>query len=98
MLYCKLCCEHRAVDKDSLAQYPYLREVRNYLTYEAARPTIVIGQDYWHLLVIEDMRRGTNNQQAASLTPLGWTVHGVEPAPAPLGTGCTKLLTRGHCD
>lgn len=61
----------QAIDQDSLDQYPQLREVRKYLTYEAARPTILIGQDNWHLLVTEDMRRGMNSQPAASLTPLG---------------------------
>ncbi|GBP77489.1 hypothetical protein EVAR_62565_1 [Eumeta japonica] len=39
-------------------------------------PPRVIGQDNWHLLVSDRMRRGSITQPAASRTLLGWVLHG----------------------
>ncbi|GBP04390.1 hypothetical protein EVAR_88208_1 [Eumeta japonica] len=45
--------------------------------YNQAKPKILIGQDNWHLLVATETRKGHRNQPAASLTPLGWVLHGI---------------------
>lgn len=40
------------------------------------KPQLLIGQDNWHLLVTTKIGRGDHNQPVASLTPLGWILHG----------------------
>jgi hypothetical protein len=41
-----------------------------------AKPQILIGQEHAALLVSEDFREGGFNEPVASLTKLGWVVHG----------------------
>ncbi|XP_022835506.1 uncharacterized protein LOC111362962 [Spodoptera litura] len=55
---------------------PHLKDILPQLTYRDARPHILIGQDNWHLLTSTEMRRGDSNSPVASLTPLGWVLHG----------------------
>ncbi|XP_037292204.1 uncharacterized protein LOC119188589 [Manduca sexta] len=43
---------------------------------EEAKPRILIGQDNWHLLLATKTRSGRRHQPVASLTPLGWVIHG----------------------
>lgn len=41
-----------------------------------ARPLLLLGQDNWELLVSQETRRGKSGKPVASLTELGWVVHG----------------------
>ncbi|GBP60616.1 hypothetical protein EVAR_50980_1 [Eumeta japonica] len=41
-----------------------------------ARPLLLIGQDNWELITGSDVRRGKSGEAVASLTGLGWVVHG----------------------
>ncbi|GBP34194.1 hypothetical protein EVAR_30747_1 [Eumeta japonica] len=41
-----------------------------------ARPLLLIGQDNWELITGSDVRRGKSGEPVASLTGLGWVVHG----------------------
>ena len=43
---------------------------------EDAKPQLLIGQDNWELIVGGDLKRGKSGQPVASLTKLGWVVHG----------------------
>ncbi|XP_026331796.1 uncharacterized protein LOC113239143 [Hyposmocoma kahamanoa] len=46
------------------------------LRYDEAKPRILIGQDNWELLIASETRRGAPHLPVASLTPLGWVLHG----------------------
>ncbi|XP_063386208.1 uncharacterized protein LOC134672238 [Cydia fagiglandana] len=46
-----------------------------------AKPMLVLGQDNWRLIVGRELREGKSGRPVASLTYLGWAVHG------PLGGG-----------
>ncbi|KAJ0176915.1 hypothetical protein K1T71_007287 [Dendrolimus kikuchii] len=44
-----------------------------------AKPRVLIGADNWHLIVTRKLLAGKKSQPAASLTLLGWTIHGSAP-------------------
>lgn len=64
------------VPKEQIEKCEHLRDLSRFLTYENAKPRVLIGQDNWHLLLTSKIRRGDKNQPVASLTPLGWVLHG----------------------
>ncbi|GBP69847.1 hypothetical protein EVAR_89351_1 [Eumeta japonica] len=67
----------QAVTKQDIDGCKHLDDIRHKLMYNQAKPKILIGQDNWHLLVATETRKGHRNQPAASLTPLGWVLHGI---------------------
>lgn len=54
----------------------HLRDITRDIVTEDARPKLLIGQDNWDLLIATKVRTGKKNQPVASLTPLGWVLHG----------------------
>ncbi|XP_072931477.1 uncharacterized protein [Epargyreus clarus] len=64
------------IARQQIEECEHLRDLSDVLSYEDAKPTILIGQDNWHLLLASRVRRGKKNQPVASLTPLGWVLHG----------------------
>lgn len=66
----------QTVEERHLWGCKHLEDLQQNLSYEDAKPTILIGQDNWHLLVATEIRRGNYNQLVASRTPLGWVLHG----------------------
>ncbi|GBP26269.1 hypothetical protein EVAR_16123_1 [Eumeta japonica] len=48
----------------------HLRNIETFLKYENAQPSLLIGQDNWHLLVVDRLRKGSRSQPTASRTPL----------------------------
>ncbi|KAL0810721.1 hypothetical protein ABMA28_010045 [Loxostege sticticalis] len=66
----------QAVDETALKDCRHLQGIKSLLQYEERKPTILIGQDNWHLLVAKQLRRGPQHLPVASLTPLGWVLHG----------------------
>ncbi|XP_059047222.1 uncharacterized protein LOC131842668 [Achroia grisella] len=60
--------------------YGHLRQLTcEQVCYEDARPKVLIGSDNWHLIVTRKLLIGRHNQPAASLTRLGWVIHGTVP-------------------
>ncbi|XP_059061602.1 uncharacterized protein LOC131854489 [Achroia grisella] len=60
--------------------YGHLRQLTcDQVCYEDARPKVLIGSDNWHLIVTRKLLTGRHNQPAASLTRLGWVIHGTVP-------------------
>ncbi|XP_059048269.1 uncharacterized protein LOC131843614 [Achroia grisella] len=60
--------------------YGHLRQLTcEQVCYEDARPKVLIGSDNWHLIVTRKLLTGRHNQPAASLTRLGWVIHGTVP-------------------
>ncbi|GBP08133.1 hypothetical protein EVAR_2926_1 [Eumeta japonica] len=54
----------------------HLADIRSQITYASGTPTILLGQDNWHLIVTRGVRSGGLQQPAASFTELGWVLHG----------------------
>ncbi|XP_045539877.1 uncharacterized protein LOC106715742 [Papilio machaon] len=49
------------------------------ISYDEARPGILVGTDHWECIVSRELRVGRPDQPAASRTQLGWVVHGTVP-------------------
>ncbi|XP_048483479.1 uncharacterized protein LOC125489920 [Plutella xylostella] len=75
--FSRLQLRKQSVPQEAL-NFPHLRGMDD-LTYEDATPRLLIGMDQWPLMVSHDLRTGNRDQPAASLTPLGWIVHGLLP-------------------
>ncbi|CAK1603493.1 unnamed protein product [Parnassius mnemosyne] len=54
----------------------HLKDLKEQLIYDSGNPKILIGQDNWRLLIATKIRRGPPHQPIASLTELGWVLHG----------------------
>lgn len=66
--------------RTELLRLPHLRELKpEAVCYSNARPRVLIGADNWHLIVTRKLLTGKRNQPAASLTELGWIIHGNAP-------------------
>ncbi|CAG9137857.1 unnamed protein product [Plutella xylostella] len=64
--------------------------------YTDCKPELLIGQDNCHLLQSIESRIGKNMEPSATLTPLGWCVHGVVPVQqqrAAASAGLVNFLT-----
>ncbi|XP_048483435.1 uncharacterized protein LOC125489902 [Plutella xylostella] len=66
----------QAVYKEDLENCPHLACIADQLTYDRERPSLLIGQDNWHLIVSRELKAGKTTKPVASLTKLGWVLHG----------------------
>ncbi|PZC71415.1 hypothetical protein B5X24_HaOG213478 [Helicoverpa armigera] len=66
----------QSISTDDIADCKHLFDLADQLTYNAGTPKIIIGQDNWHLLLVTDIRRGSQHQPIVSVTPLGGVLHG----------------------
>ncbi|XP_075989157.1 uncharacterized protein LOC142986969 [Anticarsia gemmatalis] len=64
------------VSREHIKACQHLKDIQGELTYEDVKPKLLIGQDNWHLLLTSDIRKGNKDQPVASLTSLGWVLHG----------------------
>lgn len=71
----------QGVSRDLVRQCRHLVDLEDELCYERAKPTVLIGQDNWHLITSRELRVGAKNQPVASLTKLGWVLHGQSSRP-----------------
>ncbi|XP_072934977.1 uncharacterized protein [Epargyreus clarus] len=58
----------------------HLKPMSKQLYYEEESPKLLIGQDNWELIVSRATRKGKRGQPVASLTYLGWVLHGSDGA------------------
>lgn len=72
----KLRLSPQVITEEDLINCRHLDSIRNEVTYNNSTPKILIGQDNWHLLIASEVKRGHRNQPVASLTELGWVLHG----------------------
>ncbi|XP_026331715.1 uncharacterized protein LOC113239063 [Hyposmocoma kahamanoa] len=64
----------------SCLEYAHLRGLdRSEVCYNNIKPGILVGADNWHLIVSRQLLVGGRREPVASLTSLGWTVHGTVP-------------------
>ncbi|XP_048481536.1 uncharacterized protein LOC105393818 [Plutella xylostella] len=57
---------------------PHLQDIKEDILYERGAATILLGQDNWELLLTHAFKSGARGQPVASLTTLGWVLHGVQ--------------------
>ncbi|XP_072931704.1 uncharacterized protein [Epargyreus clarus] len=70
---------NQSIERDFL-KYPHLKRIpRDVVCYANAKPRVLIGADNWHLIVSRKLVTGNKKQPAASLTQLGWVLHGSVP-------------------
>ncbi|XP_049871783.1 uncharacterized protein LOC126370802 [Pectinophora gossypiella] len=63
--------------------YQHLLDVKDYLCTSDTKPEMLIGQDNYHLLLPLEIKLGKPNEPSATLTPLGWCLHGRVSEPRP---------------
>ena len=64
------------VNKSTIESCKHLREMTEELLYDYEKPALLIGQDNWDLIVSRKILKGKPNEPVASLTSLGWVLHG----------------------
>ncbi|GBP94226.1 hypothetical protein EVAR_100062_1 [Eumeta japonica] len=79
----KLQLAPQTIDLDTVRQYSHLHELEDELSYEKARPTILIGQDNWHLIVSREVVQRTEiNRPLRTLNWDGYCTAGRTASPA----------------
>ncbi|XP_072936129.1 uncharacterized protein [Epargyreus clarus] len=78
------------VDGKSIERCDHLKNLKNELVYEKGRPALLIGQDNWDLIVSRKIVKGKRSEPVASLTSLGWVLHGGH-------TGIASVHFINHC-
>lgn len=81
----------QSVNEKDIEKYEHLRKLKAELAYENERPSLLIGQDNWGLIVTRRIIKGRRNEPAASLTSLGWVLHGDSE------TNATTVNFVNHC-
>ncbi|XP_048484641.1 uncharacterized protein LOC125490208 [Plutella xylostella] len=67
----------QAVPRRVIQDCPHLQGLESLLLHQNGKPTILVGQDNWDLLLAHELRSGDKSQPVASRTELGWVLHGV---------------------
>ncbi|XP_076660987.1 uncharacterized protein LOC143364626 [Halictus rubicundus] len=67
----------QTIEPGLLTSTPHLCDLR-IESYSRAVPKILIGQDNWELIVTREIRSGRKQAPVASLTRLGWVIHGLQ--------------------
>lgn len=57
----------QAIQREDLLNCPHLIEIEDQLMYERVGPSLLIGQDNWHLIASREIRAGTSTQSVASM-------------------------------
>lgn len=70
---------------------------RRDVCYSGARARLIIGIDNWNLIVARKLLTGGRAEPIASLTDLGWIVHGVVPNVAERNSD-ERTMHITHCD
>lgn len=71
----------QTIHRDTIKGCDHLHDLSGELLIRQATPTVLVGQDNWHLLLAHTIRRGERSQPVASLTDLGWVLHGIYNSP-----------------
>ncbi|XP_026746038.1 uncharacterized protein LOC113507378 [Trichoplusia ni] len=66
------------VNRSTVKNCLHLKTIERQLLYDAERPKLLIGQDNWGLIVTRKLKKGKPTEPVASLTHLGWVLHGCE--------------------
>ncbi|XP_063536183.1 uncharacterized protein LOC134745966 [Cydia strobilella] len=59
-----------------LVNYSHLADIKHKFCTTDSEPELLLGQDNLHVVIPIQVREGKNNEPSATLTRLGWSVHG----------------------
>ncbi|KAJ8723754.1 hypothetical protein PYW07_007734 [Mythimna separata] len=68
----------QCINEDTVKNCQHLRAIESQLLYVTERPKLLIGQDNWGLIITRRLKKGKPSEPVASLTNLGWVLHGFE--------------------
>ncbi|XP_063838164.1 uncharacterized protein LOC135087291 [Ostrinia nubilalis] len=68
----------QGVEERMLQKCKHLQKIKDKLVYDKEEPQLLIGQDNWGLIVTRRLRKGKASEPVASLTSLGWVLHGCD--------------------
>ncbi|XP_039762487.1 uncharacterized protein LOC120635535 [Pararge aegeria] len=81
-----------------ISRYEHISQIKNQLNLEYYKPQLLIGQDNYHVLLPLQVLEGKPGEPFATLTPLGWCLHGCTRTQS---VNCllhsTLLLSSNHC-
>ncbi|XP_039763682.1 uncharacterized protein LOC120636318 [Pararge aegeria] len=81
-----------------ISRYGHISQIKNQLNLEYYKPQLLIGQDNYHVLLPLQVLEGKPGEPFATLTPLGWCLHGCTRTQS---INCllhsTLLLSSNHC-
>ncbi|XP_043471613.1 uncharacterized protein LOC122504525 [Leptopilina heterotoma] len=84
----------QSLGNDILKRYPHISRLP-IESYQNAVPTLLIGQDHWDLIAPIKIVAKMRQLPAASLTKLGWVVHGQVPENANNTSTCYTIKELG---
>lgn len=58
---------------------PHLIDIEHEICTEEMKPKLLLGADYLELIISRKIRTGKRGEPVASLTKLGWVIHGTAP-------------------
>jgi hypothetical protein len=88
----------QSVNEDEIEDCKHLEDIKDELTYDSASPKLLIGQDNWDLIVSRAIRCGRRDQPVASLTQLGWVLHGCRTSTSEPVAFCGHLIAAERSD
>lgn len=64
----------------NIAKYRHITEIQDKIsTYSSCKSEILLGQHNYHLITPTQVIKGQPSEPYATLTPLGWCIHGRVP-------------------
>ncbi|XP_063547081.1 uncharacterized protein LOC134754673 [Cydia strobilella] len=72
----ELCLPEQDLSLVDCSKYQYLNAMQSEFKKVFTKPEILIGQDYYHLIVPLKILSGKLYEPYATLSPLGWCIHG----------------------
>ncbi|XP_045774254.1 uncharacterized protein LOC123873452 [Maniola jurtina] len=77
--------------------YKHISEIESQISLQYSKPQMLIGQDNYHLLLPLQVLEGKPGEPYATLTPLGWCLHGSTRAQASASLWHSTLLVSSNC-
>ena len=74
---------HKQNIPESVFEMRHVKNIKDEIAHGEVTPLVLIGCDYWPLVISKQLRRGRHNQPAAVRTQLGWTLQGRLPRQPP---------------
>ena len=68
----------QSISEATLRNCQHLKGIKDQLLYTTEKPKLLIGQDNWGLIVTRRLKTGKSSDPVASLTNLGWVLHGCD--------------------
>lgn len=85
----------QTIEQNLISKCSHFRDI-NLKPMNKAQPSILIGQDNWHLITTRELRGSQQKLPAASRTLLGWVIHGPINSKNYLNSSFSCLLNQNN--